>query len=454
MSIRSLLLIKVVLTKLINAGSYGTYPREIRTKLRHYQDQAEAMPDPFIRYTYPKLIDESRLAISELLHVPVGTVVFVPNATNGLNTVLRNMQWNKDCMDEILYFSTIYGACRKTVDYIVDSCYGFVSSRPINLTYPCNDDDIVASFRNAIHTSRKEGRRPRLCIYDTVSSLPGVRFPFEAITSTCKELGVISVIDGAQGVGMIDINLVDLDPDYFFSNCHKWLHVPRGCAVFYVPFRNQQLMVSTLPTSHGYVPRAVFLSDSQSLALTSSFVKNFEYTGTIDGSPYLCVKDSIKWRRSILGGEEKVFKYLVDLARDGGELVAKILRTEVLDNATRTATNCAMVNIRLPLMIQHDASDGEEKFTGDYTQSLVDRIVQLKDVDRVSEWMMKTLVDEYRTFIVVFYHGKNLWVRLSAQVYLDICDFEWAGRSLLELCEKVERGEYRSEIDPKTLLVM
>lgn len=407
------------------------------------------MPDPFIRYKYCQLVDESRQAISKLLHAPVNTVVFVPNATSGLNIVLRNMQWSKDGMDEILYFSTIYGACGKTVDYIVDSCYGLVSSRPIHLSYPCEDDDIVARFRDAVHTSKRDGKRPKLCIYDTVSSLPGVRFPFEAMTRTCRELGVISVIDGAQGVGMIDINLADLDPDYFFSNCHKWLYVPRGCAVFYVPLRNQHLMMSTLPTSHGYVSKAATRSNSMLPGGKSTFVRNFEYTGTIDNSPYLCVKDSIRWRRELLGGEEKVFEYLVILAKEGGQRVAGILGTEVLDNATRTATNCAMVNVRLPLAIQHNANQSEEGSHTGQADSPVKGVVQSKDVERVSDWMMKTLVDKYRTFIVVYVHGQHLWTRLSAQVYLDTNDFEWAGRILLQLCEKAARREYESgpEID-------
>jgi selenocysteine lyase/cysteine desulfurase len=400
----------------------------------------EAMPDPFIRYEYPKLVDESRQAVADLLSAPVETVVFVPNATNGLNTVLRNLQWARDGMDEILYFSTIYGACGKTVDYIVDSCYGLVSSRRIDLSYPCEDDAIIARFQAAVQDSKQEGKRPRICIYDMVSSLPGVRFPFEAMTKTCKQLGVISVIDGAQGVGMIDINLAELDPDYFFSNCHKWLHVPRGCAVFYVPARNQNLMVSTLPTSHGYVSKAA--SKSTPPGGKTAFSSNFEYTGTLDNSPYLCVKDSIQWRRETLGGEKKIYEYLVTLARKGGETVARILGTTVLDNRAHTATNCAMVNVRLPLTIRDASNQDETVSLRDHQDGPAERVVQSKDVDRASQWMMKTLVDEHRTFIVVYAHGQHLWTRLSAQIYLEVGDFEWAGRILLGLCERVGRKEY------------
>jgi selenocysteine lyase/cysteine desulfurase len=55
------------------------------------------------------LLDVSRAAVAKLLNAPVETVVYVPNATNGVNTVLRNLVWNPDGKDEILYFNTIYG---------------------------------------------------------------------------------------------------------------------------------------------------------------------------------------------------------------------------------------------------------------------------------------------------------------------------------------------------------
>lgn len=74
-----------------------------------YQDQCEARPDPFIRYDFPKLLDKSRGDIADFLNAPLDSIVFVPNATTAVNTVLRNIPWHEDGKDEILYFNTIYG---------------------------------------------------------------------------------------------------------------------------------------------------------------------------------------------------------------------------------------------------------------------------------------------------------------------------------------------------------
>jgi selenocysteine lyase/cysteine desulfurase len=414
----------------LNQGSFGTIPRAIQSALRAYQDAAEARPDIFIRYDYPRLLDESRTAVAKLLRVETDTVVFVSNATVGVNTVLKTLPWNDDGLDEILYFSTVYGGCGKTIDYVVDSNPGRVSARSISITYPIEDDEIVARFREAVKAVEKEGRRARLCLFDEVSSMPGVRFPFEEMTKACKELGILSLVDGAQGIGMVDLDLGKLDPDFYVSNCHKWLHTPRGCAVFYVPIRNQGLIRSTLATSHGYVsPNPSGRVNPLPPSKKSRFVTEFEFVGTLDNSPYLCVKDAVKWREEVLGGEAKIIDYQRKLAREGGKRVAEMLGTEVLENKKGTLTDCAMVNVALPLVIAPESEEEDASKEGDVK-------IPRQSAFKVTQWLLETMMEEYKTFMALCIHQDRWYVRLSAQVYLDMDDFEWAGTTLQAICKR------------------
>ncbi|ORY18512.1 pyridoxal phosphate-dependent transferase [Clohesyomyces aquaticus] len=397
--------------------------------MRGFQDQAEARPDEFIRYTYPKLLDESRAAISKVLHAPVETLVFVPNATTGVNTVLRNLIFKPG--EQILYFATIYGACEKSVTYITETTPA--EAVKINYTYPVEDDWLVAEFKRTVAAEKSKGNSVKIAIFDTVVSLPGVRMPFERLTEACRELGVLSCVDAAHGVGHIELDLGKLDPDFLVSNCHKWLFAPRGCAIFYVPFRNQPLLRSTLPTSHGFVPRpkpGVTYHNPFPASSKSPFILNFEFVGTIDNAPYLCIPAAIRYRASI-GGEQKILSYCHDLAASAATRVAEILGTEVLQNETGTLTKCCLSNVRLPLAL-----------------TSVERVAVEGGVEKgnvgsfVRDWMSKVLIDDYDTFMALFFYGGGWWVRLSAQVYLDMGDFEWAGERLKELCGRVEKGEY------------
>jgi selenocysteine lyase/cysteine desulfurase len=205
------------MASLTPSGSFGTYPRPVRDAMRAFQDQSEARVDQFIFYDNSKFLDESRAAISTVLKAPVETLVFVPNATTGVNTVLRNLIFEKG--DKILYFASIYGACEKTVVHLTETTP--VGAMKIEFEYPVEDDWLLSEFKKKIKEEQAKGGRVKVAIFDTVVSIPGVRMPFERLVKACKELGVLSLIDGAHGVGHMELNLGELDPDFFVSNCHK-----------------------------------------------------------------------------------------------------------------------------------------------------------------------------------------------------------------------------------------
>ncbi|KAJ5835367.1 Pyridoxal phosphate-dependent transferase major region subdomain 1 [Penicillium robsamsonii] len=417
---------------LTTSGSFGASPVAIRNKANELRDECEATPCPFIKYRFPELLDESRAAMSNFLGVPESTIVFVPNATTGINTVMRNMVWSSDGKDEILQLDIIYGACGKTTNYVCEANEGRVRTREIRLIYPVDDSEMVFAFRKAIHDSQREGYRPRIAIFDTISSNPGLRLPFEELTAVCRSEGVLSLIDAAHGIGQIDLNLSSLDPDFLISNCHKWLFTPRSCAVFYVPKRNQAMMRSTLPTSHGFIPRSPekgsCVSSKESVNEKTEFVSNFEFVGTADNFSFLAVPEAIRWRQKVCGGETEIRNYCIQLSRTGGQRVADILGTVILDNAAHTSTDCFMVNILLPIKKPTSGNGSLVKGQG-------------KPDTTVTEWMQQTMIKSYNTFMPVFPFQGSWWVRLSGQIYLETSDFDWAGWTLKDLCKKLQEED-------------
>lgn len=133
--------------------------------------------------------------------------------------MLRNLVFQPG--DHILYFSSIYGACEKTVCYITETTPA--SSVSIPVSFPVEDAALIAQFREKVKEVESKGGKVSVAIFDTVVSMPGVRMPFEQLTAVCKEMGIMSCIDGAHGVGHVEIDLSALDPDFFVSNCHKYV---------------------------------------------------------------------------------------------------------------------------------------------------------------------------------------------------------------------------------------
>ncbi|SPO06041.1 related to isopenicillin N epimerase [Cephalotrichum gorgonifer] len=401
----------------LNHGSFGAFPKAVQEYQRQLQSESEARPDTFIRYTYLQLLKESRSAIAPLLGADTGEVVLVPNTTTGVNTVLRNIDFLRD--DTILYFNTIYGACQKSIQSLSETCP--ISYHQIDITYPIEDDEIISRFRAAVRSLKTQGKRPKLAMFDTVLTFPGVRFPWGALVAVCKDLGILSFVDGAHGVGHIDLTHVgDAKPDFLISNCYKWLMVPRGCAVLYVPFRNQGQIASTVPTSWGYeTPEERAKMDPREY-----FSRLFVKVSTVDNTLYCCIPLALKFRSEVCGGEAAIHAYCEDIARRGGARMAEILGTEVLGGPESSFRRCSFVNVRLPL-------------------SLSDLGVEEGREWEIAKWMLELGPAEYETYLPVKFYAGSFWCRISGQIYLTVEDFEWAAGTLLRICERARAGEWK-----------
>ena len=211
----------------------------------------------------------------------------------------------------------------------------------------------------------------------------------------------------------------------------RWLYVPRGCAVFHVPKRNQHLIRTSLPTSHGFEPLPQEGSKDYVNPMMifgnnkSTFVMLFEFVATLDVSPYLCIEEALKFRRDVCGGEEEIMSYCEMISNEGAEKIAEILSTEVMENGQKSLAKCALTNVKLPLVI----GDGP----GEIPQT---------DTVTVAIWMTEILAKVHDVYLPAFIHADAFWTRLSGQIYLELEDCIKGARILRDLCERASGGEY------------
>ncbi|KAJ5387611.1 hypothetical protein N7509_010152 [Penicillium cosmopolitanum] len=429
--------------KNLNHGSFGAHPAPIRDAQRAFLDIADLRPDPYIRKQHTKLLEKARQGVATIINAPKDECVFVKNATTGVATVLYNLNFQPN--EALIYFEPVYGAVEKGIVSMQE--HSPFKARKVNFHYPITQDELERRFRETVTRARAEGLTVRAAVFDAIVSNPGVRFPFEKFVAICREEGILSVIDGAHGIGQIPLDMSVLQPDFLTSNCHKWLYTPRSAAVLYIPKRNQHFMRSTLPTSWGFIPAAgsaetiaSVLQDPTAAKTQTPFEELFEFVATSDDSAYICVEAALKFRKEVCGGEEAIMAYCQKVANEGADAIASILGTEVLQEPGLKAGEksmmraCALTTVRLPIAVADQPADSMA------SGALV--TLSSSEASRAFAFIQRTLIEKYDTFVPTFQHGPWLWTRLSGQIYVEKSDFEWLGGILRELCEQIARNEY------------
>ena len=268
----------------LNHGSYGTHPISVRAANIAFRSEVEAAPDPFIVYEFHDRLLKQRQITAGVLNCPVEELVFVENATTGTDTVLKNIIWQPG--DVVLCYEVIYGSVAMGLSWLTETTP--VQVETISAQFPITDDELVDGMVSAARKINAAGnKRVRLAIIDTIVSGPGLRVPFERLVPALQAEGAMVHVDGAHGIGQIEINLGELQPDFFVTNLHKWFFVPRGCAAFYVRRKNQDMIRTTLPTSHGFRPRKPVPGEPGN----GSWTEMFDFVGMCHSEP---AEDSVR----------------------------------------------------------------------------------------------------------------------------------------------------------------
>jgi hypothetical protein len=104
---------------------------------------------------------------------------------------------------------------------------------------------------------------------------------------------------------------------------------------------------------------------------------------------------------------------------------------------------CCFANVRLPLNFQtHDGNTGEGKGKV-FKAEEAGKVFKAEEAGKIGKWINVTAAKEFDTYLQIAFHADAMWVRLSAQIYLEVADFEWVGYRLEELCGRVQKGEVK-----------
>ena len=291
----------------LNHGSYGATPRVVLEKQSAFRAQLEAEPVRFMTRELEPLLDASRHAVAEFVGAAFDDIAFVPNATAGVNAVLRSLDLDK--FDELLVTNHEYNASRNALDFnaAAEGAKVVCVDVPFPLASP---DEIVERVLAAVTD------RTRLFLVDHVTSQTGLVFPVARLVAEMNARGIDTLVDGAHAPGMLPLHLASLGAAYYTGNLHKWVCTPKGAAFLYVR-QNRRYKIRPAVISHGAnSPRTD----------RSRFHLEFDWTGTFDPTAWLCIPESLRFMASLVdGGWPEVMRRNHDLALRARDLLCTSL---------------------------------------------------------------------------------------------------------------------------------
>ena len=267
----------------------------------------EAEPVRFLSGDLPDLLAAARRDIGIFLGADPEGLAFVPNATTGINTVLRSLTFAAG--DELLTDDHEYNATINAMRAVAerDGARVVIARIPFPVSNPAQALDAILETVT---------ERTRLVMVSHVTSPTALILPVAELVTELDRRGIDTLIDGAHAPGMVPVNVDELGAAYWTGNGHKWLCGPKGSAVLWVRADRRE-GIHPLVVSHGA---------NDPLIDRTRFRAEFDWTGTGDPTPALTLPAAIRWMAQAPdGGWPAVMAANHELAVVGRDRIADAL---------------------------------------------------------------------------------------------------------------------------------
>jgi isopenicillin-N epimerase len=257
----------------LNHGSFGPPPKTVRAARQQWQDAMDEQPmDFFVRQLEPAW-RAARDRMAAFVAVPAGDLIFVDNATVGMNIVA-------DCFplaagDEVLLTDHEYGAVHRIWQRACQKAGARVCVAQLPLPFRSVDETIDAVFAAVTD-------RTRIIVISHITSPTAVILPVAEVCRRAKQAGIAVAVDGPHAIAHLPLSIRQLDCDFYAASCHKWLSAPFGSGFLYVSPKHQA-RVQPPVLSWGRLPPAAI----------DGWSDEFVWSGTRSAAAYLAVPAAI-----------------------------------------------------------------------------------------------------------------------------------------------------------------
>ena len=372
----------------LNHGSYGACPTDVLEVQREWRDRLEAEPIRFLTRELDDRLGEARVAVGAFLHADPDGIAFLPNATAGVNTVLRSLRFEPG--DELLTDDHEYNAVINAMRFVARRDGAAVVVAPV--PYPIASEDVVVEALLGAVTPRT-----RLLVVSHVTSPTALVLPVERLVREFADRGIDTIVDAAHAPGMVPLDVDALGAAYWTGNGHKWPCAPKGAGVLWVR-DDRRDSIHPMSISHG---ANAMLTDGR-----TRFRHEFDWTGTADPTAYLTLPAAIDWMAAqVPGGWPEVMATNRALTLAGRDAICAALGIEVPAPASMIGS---MATIPLPGV------------TSDAAAATLAQ--QLYDEDGIEVPIIGWPVPAARSAVEAA--PTRALLRISAQRYNELADYE------------------------------
>ncbi len=259
----------------LNHGSFGACPKMIFDDYQNWQNELEKEPVQFIINKAPIALKKSKECLAKFINCNSSDFFFTANPTFAVNTIMRSL--NLSAGDEILATNHEYGALEMMWRFYSKTQHIKYIRQQISVPI-ISKEKIVQEFWSGLTSKTK------VIFINHMSSATALLFPVQEICDKARELGIITIIDGAHIPAHFPLDIKKLNPDYYTGALHKWMLTPKGSSFLYVKNQHQKAL-DPLVISWGY----------ENTNAENQFLDYHEQQGTRDIAAFLTVPKALQF---------------------------------------------------------------------------------------------------------------------------------------------------------------
>ena len=223
-TIRSQFLMPPELT-VLNAANLCPSPAPVLETVYNYTKRLDSKPVPSYRAEMREVKEKTRQQLAEYLRVTPEEILITRNTSESNNWVSNGLDLRAG--DEVVIFSANHPSNNEAWKER-GKRFGFT----VNEVLPLNPDPGFEYYLEAFKKALTP--RTRVLSFTHLSNTVGDLFPAKELCSMARKRGIITLIDGAQSLGLLDVDLSDIQPDFYSGSAHKWPCGPKETGVLFV----------------------------------------------------------------------------------------------------------------------------------------------------------------------------------------------------------------------------